>query len=133
MSPTYTTARAERARAFNQATGRIKLAWFLLHVSRYLPPLVYAADREWGAKAVDNHRQLIDALHRRDVDTVVSLTGWQFSDGARRLTARLDGSEDVRSAATRGDADQHVLGTQFQRLKIAFGEFRMIFGSLHVA
>ena len=79
-------------RAFNQATGRIKLAWFLLHVSRYLPPLIYAADPEWGAKAVDNHRQLIAALHRRDVDAAVALTGWQFSDGARRLTARLDGS-----------------------------------------
>lgn len=77
-------------RAFSQATGRIKLAWFLLHVARYLPPLVYAADPQWGAAAVENHRQLIAALRRRDADTVVALTSWQFSDGARRLTDRLD-------------------------------------------
>ena len=36
-------------RAFNHATGRIKLAWFLLHVARYMPLMVYAADPEWGA------------------------------------------------------------------------------------
>jgi DNA-binding GntR family transcriptional regulator len=77
-------------RAFNQASGRIKLAWFLLHVARYLPPLVYASDRQWGAKAVANHRRLIAALRRRDVDSVVALTSWQFTDGARRLTDRLD-------------------------------------------
>ena len=52
--------------AFNQAAGRIKLAWFLLHVARYVPLMVYAADPEWGAAAVENHRQLIAALRRRD-------------------------------------------------------------------
>jgi DNA-binding GntR family transcriptional regulator len=77
-------------RAFNQASGRIKLAWFLLHVARYLPPLVYATDREWGAKAVENHREAIAALRHRDIDSVVALTSWQFADGARRLTDRLD-------------------------------------------
>ena len=71
-------------------TGRIKLAWFLLHVARYVPPLIYAADPGWGATAVDNHRDLIAALRRRDVDAVVELTMWQFTDGSRRLTARLD-------------------------------------------
>ena len=39
-------------RAFNRATGRIKLAWFLLHVARYMPLMVYATDPEWGAAAV---------------------------------------------------------------------------------
>ena len=75
---------------FNHTTGRIKLAWFLLHVARYMPPLIYAADPQWGVEAVDNHRQLIAALRRRDVAEVVRLTGWQFTDGARRLTARLE-------------------------------------------
>ena len=77
-------------RAFNHTTGRIKLAWFLLHVARYMPPLIYAADPQWGVQAVDNHRQLIAALRRRDTAEVVRLTGWQFTDGARRLTARLE-------------------------------------------
>ena len=77
-------------RALNRTTGRIKLAWFLLHVARYLPPLIYAADPQWGVEAVDNHRELIAALRRRDVAEVVRLTGWQFTDGARRLTARLE-------------------------------------------
>jgi DNA-binding GntR family transcriptional regulator len=77
-------------RTFNQVTGRIKLAWFLLHVARYLPPLIYAADPQWGADAVASHRDLIDALRRRDVDTVVRLTSEQFSDGAHRLIARLE-------------------------------------------
>jgi DNA-binding GntR family transcriptional regulator len=77
-------------RVFNQASGRIKLAWFLLNVARYLPPLVYATDPQWGAAAVDNHRQLIGALRRRDVDAVVTLTSRQFTDGARRLTDHLD-------------------------------------------
>ena len=91
MTPTR-SPRAEFAfhRAFNHTTGRIKLAWFLLHAARYLPPLIYADDPEWGVDAVANHRQLIAALRRRDVDAVVRLTDWQFTDGARRLTARLD-------------------------------------------
>ena len=77
-------------RAFNHAPGRIKLAWFLLHVARYLPPLIYAGDPQWGAAAVANHRELIAALRRRDVGAVVRLTSSQFTDGAQRLTARLD-------------------------------------------
>jgi DNA-binding GntR family transcriptional regulator len=79
-------------RAFNRATGRIKLAWFLLHVARYMPQLVYAADPEWGAAAVDNHRQLIAALRARDTTAVVEHTAWQFTDGAKRLTTMLDRS-----------------------------------------
>lgn len=79
-------------RAFNRATGRIKLAWFLLQVARYLPVPVYAADPGWGAAAVDNHRQLIAALRRRDGAAVVAHTNWQFIDGARRLTEKLQSS-----------------------------------------
>ena len=79
-------------RAFNRATGRIKLAWFLLHVARYLPGQIYAGDPQWGVKAVAGHRELIAALRRRDVDTVVRLTGAEFTDGAQRLIARLDES-----------------------------------------
>ena len=68
-------------RAFNRATGRIKLAWFLLHVARYLPGQIYASDAAWGAAAVAGHRE---------VDTVVRLTSGEFSDAAHRLVARLD-------------------------------------------
>jgi DNA-binding GntR family transcriptional regulator len=77
-------------RTFNYTTGRIKLSWFLLHVARYMPPLVYTADPEWGAAAVANHHRLIAALRRRDVDDVIAQTTWQFTDGARRLTDRLN-------------------------------------------
>jgi DNA-binding GntR family transcriptional regulator len=77
-------------RSLNHTTGRVKLAWFLLHVARYVPPLIYAADPQWGVEAVENHRGLIAALRRRDVAEVVRLTGWQFDDGARRLTERLE-------------------------------------------
>ncbi len=79
-------------RAFNHATGRIKLAWFLLHVARYMPLMVYAADPEWGPTAVANHRELIAALRRRDTAAVVEHTSWQFSDGARRLIEKLNTS-----------------------------------------
>jgi DNA-binding GntR family transcriptional regulator len=79
-------------RAFNHATGRIKLAWFLLHVARYMPLMVYAADPQWGADAVENHRQLIAALRRHDIAAVVEHTHWQFTDGARRLTQTLEQS-----------------------------------------
>jgi DNA-binding GntR family transcriptional regulator len=79
-------------RAFNHATGRIKLAWFLLHVARYMPLTVYAADPQWGAAAVANHRKLIAALRRRDTAAVVEHTHWQFTDGARRLTKTLEKS-----------------------------------------
>ena len=77
-------------RAFNRSTGRIKLAWFLLHVARYLPGEIYASDAAWGAAAVAGHRELIAALRRHDVDAVVRLTSDEFSDAARRLLARLD-------------------------------------------
>jgi DNA-binding GntR family transcriptional regulator len=76
-------------RVFNRAAGRIKLAWFLLHVGRYLPPQVYAGDPNWGANAVKIHRRLIAALRRRDVDAVVALTTQQIADAARRLIERL--------------------------------------------
>ncbi|KUH94388.1 GntR family transcriptional regulator [Mycobacterium sp. IS-3022] len=77
-------------RAFNRSTGRIKLAWFLLHVARYLPGHIYAGDPQWGVSAVAGHRELIAALRRRDVATVVALTGDEFTDGSQRLIARLD-------------------------------------------
>jgi DNA-binding GntR family transcriptional regulator len=77
-------------RTVNLAAGRTKLAWFLLHATRYLPSRIYAGDREWGNAAVANHRKLIAALRRRDADEAVRLTREQFDDGARRLTARLD-------------------------------------------
>lgn len=83
-------AEFELHRALNRPAGRVKLSWFLLHASRYMPPLVYAGDPGWGADAVDNHARLIAALRARDVDTVVSLTDWQFVDGARRLTRILE-------------------------------------------
>ncbi len=91
---TETIAATEFAfhRAFNHATGRIKLAWFLLHVARYMPLMVYAADPQWGAAAVENHRQLIAALRRRDTAAVVEHTSWQFTDGASRLTEKLASS-----------------------------------------
>ncbi|MCV7079421.1 GntR family transcriptional regulator [Mycobacterium szulgai] len=77
-------------RVFNQASGRIKLAWFLLNAARYMPAQVYAADPQWGADAVENHRRLIAALRRRDADEVVEHTVWQFTDAAARLTETLD-------------------------------------------
>jgi DNA-binding GntR family transcriptional regulator len=77
-------------RAFNRATGRIKLAWFLLHVARYLPGQIYASDAQWGVAAVARHRELIAALRGHDVDTVVRLTSGEFTDGAARLIARLE-------------------------------------------
>ncbi|WP_416362300.1 GntR family transcriptional regulator [Mycobacterium sp.] len=79
-------------RVFYQASGRIKLAWFLLNAARYMPVLVYAADPQWGVAAVDNHRGLIAALRRRDAAAVVEHIEWQFTDGARRLTEKLDRS-----------------------------------------
>ncbi|WP_197283624.1 GntR family transcriptional regulator [Mycobacterium sp. Marseille-P9652] len=73
-------------RVFNQASGRIKLAWFLLNAARYMPVLVYAADQQWGDAAVNNHRQVIAALRRRDAAAVIDHTVWQFTDAANRLT-----------------------------------------------
>jgi DNA-binding GntR family transcriptional regulator len=77
-------------RALNRATGRIKLAWFLLHVARYLPGQIYASDAAWGAATVATHRELIEALRHRDVATVVRLTSGEFTEAAERLVARLD-------------------------------------------
>ncbi|MGX9669964.1 GntR family transcriptional regulator [Mycobacterium sp. HM-7] len=75
---------------FNRAAGRTKLAWFLLHATRYLPVRIYAADPQWGAAAVANHRELIAALRDKDIDEVVRQTRRQFDDAAERLTGRLD-------------------------------------------
>ncbi len=77
-------------RAFNRTTERIKLAWFLLHAARYMPPLVYASDPAWGTEAVAHHNKLIAALRRRDLPAVVELTEWQYTDGAKRLSDMLE-------------------------------------------
>lgn len=87
-----TAAEFEFHRAFNHAADRLKLAWFLLHATRYTPHLLYATDPGWGADAVENHRLLIAALRARDTAEVVRLTEWQFTDGARRLTEVLEDS-----------------------------------------
>ena len=79
-------------RVFNQASRRIKLAWFLLNAARYMPIQVYAGDPRWAVAAVDNHRQLIAALRRRDTPAVIEHTVWQFTDAAQRLTEMLDGA-----------------------------------------
>lgn len=55
-----------------------------------MPVAVYAADPQWGAAAVDNHRQLIAALRRRDATAVIEHTVWQFTDAAARLTEIRD-------------------------------------------
>ena len=72
------------------------MAWFLLNAARYMPVLMYAADPQWGAAAVDNHRQLIAALRRRDTAAVVEHTVWQFTDAARRLTEMRDEAGNLR-------------------------------------
>lgn len=77
-------------RTLNRSAGRMKLAWFLLHASRYLPSTMYADDPDWGAQAVVNNRALVAALRSRDEHAVARLTAEQYADGARRLTARLD-------------------------------------------
>lgn len=77
-------------RAFNRTAGRIKLAWFLLHATRYLPPQLFASDETWGTAAVLSHQKLIAALRTHDVDAVIDLTNGQFTDGLARLTAWLE-------------------------------------------
>ncbi len=66
------------------------MAWFLLNAARYMPVLVYAADPHWGTAAVDNHRQLIAALRRRDAAASIEHTVWQFTDAAARLSETLE-------------------------------------------
>jgi DNA-binding GntR family transcriptional regulator len=55
-----------------------------------LPGQIDASDAAWGAAAVSAHRELIAALRRRDVDTVVRLTSGEFTGAAQRLVARLE-------------------------------------------
>lgn len=86
------TAEFQFHRVFNRASGRMKMAWFLLHASRYTPATVYAADPQWGVLAIDNHRRLVAALRARDAEEAMRLTKFQFDDGARRLTEKLAGS-----------------------------------------
>jgi DNA-binding GntR family transcriptional regulator len=57
-----------------------------------MPVLVYAGDPQWGVAAVDNHRQLIAALRRRETPAVIEHAVWQFTDAARRLTEMLNGA-----------------------------------------
>ncbi len=83
-------AEFEFHRTLNRSAGRIKLAWFLLHVSRYMPPRVYAGDPTWGTDAVEHHRKLIGALRERNLPAVAELTEWQFTDGVTRLTSMLE-------------------------------------------
>jgi DNA-binding GntR family transcriptional regulator len=79
-------------RALNRSAGRIKLAWFLLHAARYTPTLVFVTDPDWGQAAVQRHRLLIGALRNRDAVAAVEHTEWEFTNGNRRLTERLDAS-----------------------------------------
>ncbi|MCV7016945.1 GntR family transcriptional regulator [Mycolicibacterium aichiense] len=77
-------------RLLNRGAGRIKLAWFLLHAARYMPPQIYVTDPTWGAAAVDTHRRLIEALRRRDRETLAELSAAEFNDGVHRLLEQLE-------------------------------------------
>lgn len=77
-------------RLLNRGAGRMKLAWFLLHAARYMPPQIYVTDASWGEAAVETHRQLIAALRRRDTAALVELSGAEFSDGVHRLLEQLE-------------------------------------------
>jgi DNA-binding GntR family transcriptional regulator len=77
-------------RLLNRGAGRIKLAWFLLHAARYMPPQIYVTDPSWGANAVDTHRRLIEALRRRDKATLAELSAAEFNDGVHRLLEQLE-------------------------------------------
>lgn len=77
-------------RVLHRTTGRIKLAWFLYHVARYMPPQIYATDQQWGTATVARHRELIAALRRRDTATATRVTVDLFTDSAQRLIAQLE-------------------------------------------
>ena len=77
-------------RLLNRGAGRIKLAWFLLHAARYMPPQIYVTDPAWGEAAVETHRRLIEALRRRDKPALVELAAAEFNDGVNRLLEQLE-------------------------------------------
>lgn len=77
-------------RLFNRTTGRIKLAWFLVHLARYSRPLIHLSDESWRQSAVEAHRRFIAALRRRDGAALMELLDAEFSDGVRRLTEQLE-------------------------------------------
>ena len=87
-------------RVFNQASGQIKLAWFLLNAARYMPAEAYAADPEWGAATVGHHRELIAALRRRDAAAAIDHMVWQFTDAAHRLTEMAGPGGNLRLSGT---------------------------------
>ena len=99
---TITAAEFGFHRLFNRATGRVKLSWFLLHVARYMPPLIYVTDISWGQATVDSHRRLIDALRRRDR---------RRADPDRRRGVRRR-----RPAADRASSSKTGCGADFQEL-----------------
>jgi DNA-binding GntR family transcriptional regulator len=87
-------------RTFIACAGRMKLSWFLFHVARYIPPVLYAADPEWGDAAVDNNHRLIAALRRRDTDGVVAETAQWFAQIRLAFESGRDGFDSkVRTKA----------------------------------
>lgn len=92
-------AEFEFHRFFNHVADRPKLAWFLLHASRYLPHELFAADPLWHQPTVESHTRLIAALRKDDVDEVIAQTQVQFTDAAQRLIAHLEGVGMWKDAA----------------------------------
>ncbi len=89
-SQRITLAEFEFHRVHNHIAGSEKLAWFLLHATRYTPAALYATDPDWGAVAVDSHARLIEAYRAGDSEQIVEQTRRQFDDGAARLTRHLE-------------------------------------------
>ena len=101
-------------RVFNEASSRIKSAWFLRNAARYMPAQMFAADPEWGAATLDNHRQLIAALRHRDAAAVVERTVWQFTDAARRLTETLERTGIFGASRADSSVSRQLLGAQLE-------------------
>ncbi len=86
-------AEFEFHRTHNRISGSHKLAWFQLAATRYTPHQMYAADPAWAQVALDSHEQLIAAYRAHDADAAAAAMAVQFTDGATRLLAHLEGTD----------------------------------------
>ena len=81
---------SEFHRIINAAASARKLSWFLRAATHYTPARFYAEDQGWRGAMLDDHRELLEAMARRDPAAVRSRMGRHFIDGAQRLIHHLD-------------------------------------------
>jgi DNA-binding GntR family transcriptional regulator len=90
-------------RGINLAARAPKLAWFLAMATRYAPRRFYPTINGWEVASVEDHRPILDALHRRDEDAAREAMRTHIEHAGLLLVSHLAASAELQVVAEQAE------------------------------